>query len=239
MDWGLLLSRLTAVEGQGQCLYAAVHNIQTGACVAYEPPEIYPGVSESEVRELVSSHRDPLRMYSGGVNICRLRFTFLKMEGKNVILLRRPDAKCAVGFANTGRLSCRCRVSFPLLPWGRPDMTTARRTKFNATTAPIWPIRNGPSDWDPEKRQDQEYDGPPGMEPDGIIESNWEEIIDNFDDMSLREELLRGIYAYGFEKPSAIQQRAIIPCIKGQAEDRRWVQACWLMPAACQSRPRK
>lgn len=27
--------------------------------------------------------------------------------------------------------------------------------------------------------------------------------------------LLRGIYAYGFEKPSAIQQRAIIPCIKG------------------------
>ncbi|KAL1437811.1 hypothetical protein MTO96_048511 [Rhipicephalus appendiculatus] len=56
---------------------------------------------------------------------------------------------------------------------------------------------------------------PPGMEPDGIIESNWEEIIDNFDDMNLREELLRGIYAYGFEKPSAIQQRAIIPCIKG------------------------
>jgi len=26
---------------------------------------------------------------------------------------------------------------------------------------------------------------------------------------------LRGIYAYGFEKPSAIQQRAIIPCVKG------------------------
>ena len=32
--------------------------------------------------------------------------------------------------------------------------------------------------------------------------------------MSLKEELLRGIYAYGFEKPSAIQQRAIVPCIK-------------------------
>ncbi|XP_013779140.1 eukaryotic initiation factor 4A-I-like [Limulus polyphemus] len=67
-----------------------------------------------------------------------------------------------------------------------------------------------------ERRQgDQEYDGPPGMEPDGIIESNWEQVIDNFDDMNLREELLRGIYAYGFEKPSAIQQRAIVPCIKG------------------------
>jgi translation initiation factor 4A len=33
--------------------------------------------------------------------------------------------------------------------------------------------------------------------------------------MGLKEDLLRGIYAYGFEKPSAIQQRAIMPCIKG------------------------
>merc|ERR1711979_72471 len=49
----------------------------------------------------------------------------------------------------------------------------------------------------------------------GVIDSNWDEVCENFDDMDLREELLRGIYAYGFEKPSAIQQRAIIPCIKG------------------------
>lgn len=47
------------------------------------------------------------------------------------------------------------------------------------------------------------------------FQSNWTEITDNFDDMNLKESLLRGIYAYGFEKPSAIQQRAIIPCIKG------------------------
>lgn len=40
--------------------------------------------------------------------------------------------------------------------------------------------------------------------------------MDSFDEMSLREALLRGIYAYGFEKPSAIQQRAIMPCIKGE-----------------------
>lgn len=39
--------------------------------------------------------------------------------------------------------------------------------------------------------------------------------MDNFDAMNLKEELLRGIYAYGFEKPSAIQQRAIMPCVKG------------------------
>ncbi|XP_030890002.1 eukaryotic initiation factor 4A-I [Leptonychotes weddellii] len=57
--------------------------------------------------------------------------------------------------------------------------------------------------------------GPDGMEPEGVIESNWNEIVDSFDDMNLSESLLRGIYAYGFEKPSAIQQRAILPCIKG------------------------
>jgi len=59
------------------------------------------------------------------------------------------------------------------------------------------------------------YDGPAGMDPEGVIDSNWDEVCENFDDMNLREELLRGIYAYGFEKPSAIQQRAIVPCVKG------------------------
>ncbi|XP_043467806.1 eukaryotic initiation factor 4A isoform X2 [Leptopilina heterotoma] len=70
---------------------------------------------------------------------------------------------------------------------------------------------NGPS----ESNEQPVYDGPPGMEPEGIIDSNWDIVVDNFDDMSLKEELLRGIYAYGFEKPSAIQQRAILPCVKG------------------------
>jgi len=53
-------------------------------------------------------------------------------------------------------------------------------------------------------------------QPDGEIESNWDQVIDNFDAMDLKPELLRGIYAYGFEKPSAIQQRAIMPVVKGR-----------------------
>lgn len=57
--------------------------------------------------------------------------------------------------------------------------------------------------------------GPGGL-TDADIESNWEEAIDAFDAMELPEELLRGIYAYGFEKPSAIQQRAIKPTILGK-----------------------
>jgi translation initiation factor 4A len=40
-------------------------------------------------------------------------------------------------------------------------------------------------------------------------------IYDSFDALGLREDLLRGIYAHGFEKPSAIQQRAIKPIIDG------------------------
>ena len=65
------------------------------------------------------------------------------------------------------------------------------------------------------------------------------QIVESFDAMGLKDELLRGIYAYGsrpgaggrrrrcgadgrpapragFEKPSAIQQRAIMPILKGR-----------------------
>ena len=45
---------------------------------------------------------------------------------------------------------------------------------------------------------------------------NKNDYVDSFEHMGLREPLLRGIYSYGFELPSAIQQRAIIPCCKGQ-----------------------
>lgn len=39
--------------------------------------------------------------------------------------------------------------------------------------------------------------------------------------MNLKEDLLRGIYAYGFEKPSAIQQRAIVPCVQSTQKSRK------------------
>lgn len=37
--------------------------------------------------------------------------------------------------------------------------------------------------------------------------------IKNWDDLNLKDNLLRGIYAYGFEKPSEIQKKAILPII--------------------------
>lgn len=33
--------------------------------------------------------------------------------------------------------------------------------------------------------------------------------------MGLKEEVLRGIYGYGFTKPSPIQQKGILPVIQG------------------------
>lgn len=50
---------------------------------------------------------------------------------------------------------------------------------------------------------------------DGEIESNWDQVVEKFDDLKLNDLLLRGIYAYGFERPSAIQARAIAPVLAG------------------------
>ena len=47
-------------------------------------------------------------------------------------------------------------------------------------------------------------------------ESNWDDAISSFDDMELPESLLRGIYAHGFEKPTAIQQRGIKAVMSGR-----------------------
>lgn len=53
------------------------------------------------------------------------------------------------------------------------------------------------------------------MVTDGKIKSNWTQVVKKFDDMGLKEDLLHGIYGYGFEKPSSIQQRGIMPILAG------------------------
>jgi len=58
-------------------------------------------------------------------------------------------------------------------------------------------------------------DAAPPADDSGITTEGVIRLAANFDDMNLRENLLRGIYAYGFEKPSAIQQRAILPVLEG------------------------
>ena len=41
-------------------------------------------------------------------------------------------------------------------------------------------------------------------------------IITTWDDLNLPDDLLRGIYAYGFERPSSIQQKAVYPIVCGR-----------------------
>lgn len=68
-----------------------------------------------------------------------------------------------------------------------------------------------------------------GMEMDDDMEPTYDEgeglafetskgisVLKKFSDMGLRQQVLRGLYQYGFEKPSAIQQRAIVPIAAGR-----------------------
>jgi translation initiation factor 4A len=43
-----------------------------------------------------------------------------------------------------------------------------------------------------------------------------ERIIENWDELNIKQELLRGIFAYGFEKPSEIQKKSIPIMISGK-----------------------
>jgi len=69
----------------------------------------------------------------------------------------------------------------------------------------------------PAKKEEQN-DGEDQVEvkDDGSGETKWTKTAETFDDMNLRDDLLRGIYAYGFEKPSAIQKKGILPILAGK-----------------------
>ena len=61
-------------------------------------------------------------------------------------------------------------------------------------------------------------------------EDNWDEVkpsqeemiapetckVETWDDFHLRDDLLRGIFGYGFESPSEIQKKAILPLMSGK-----------------------
>merc|ERR1712228_144397 len=65
-----------------------------------------------------------------------------------------------------------------------------------------------------QQQQDNNNPDDQKMQKTDQFETNWQEVVESFDLMKLKEDLLRGIYAYGFEKPSAIQQRGILPVIQ-------------------------
>ena len=62
------------------------------------------------------------------------------------------------------------------------------------------------------KKREGEGEG----EDESIFETNWDESVEKFDDLNLKEEVLRGVFGYGFERPSPIQQKAILPVLQGR-----------------------
>merc|ERR1712048_1476740 len=69
----------------------------------------------------------------------------------------------------------------------------------------------------PEKTQNQE-DAPAedvGLQ-ENLIESSWDESVQKFEELNLHKDLLRGIFGFGFAKPSVIQQKGILPILKGK-----------------------
>ena len=81
------------------------------------------------------------------------------------------------------------------------DKTDAEEQTQNKT--PVEEEKKGDQDGNTEEK-DEEY-----------LKPNWDESVDKFDDMGLKEEVLRGIYGYGFNKPTPIQQKGILPVIQG------------------------
>jgi translation initiation factor 4A len=49
-----------------------------------------------------------------------------------------------------------------------------------------------------------------------LVFDSSEHVINSWDELEIEPKILRGIFAYGFEKPSPIQQRAIKPVIEGR-----------------------
>jgi translation initiation factor 4A len=54
------------------------------------------------------------------------------------------------------------------------------------------------------------------VENEETFQTNWDLEVKSFDEMGLKEDVLRGIFGYGFKEPSPIQQRGILPIIQGK-----------------------
>lgn len=66
-----------------------------------------------------------------------------------------------------------------------------------------------------ESKSAQKKVDPQILDEEMVIEASEKlELVESFDALNLNEQLLRGLYAYGFNKPSAVQKRAILPIIR-------------------------
>ena len=57
--------------------------------------------------------------------------------------------------------------------------------------------------------------GEPSAEASAEAKHAFTAVCESFDTMGLSDTVLRGVYAYGFERPSEVQKKAIAPVIAG------------------------
>lgn len=84
-------------------------------------------------------------------------------------------------------------------------------------------VATGSSNWAEEPLEEsktnknaQSYNSTTGQASKTTSDEYEVQVYESFDDMQLPEPLLRGIYGYGFEKPSQIQMKAIVPIVQGR-----------------------
>ncbi len=110
-----------------------------------------------------------------------------RTAGLLVLCMQRLEEKEAVGAAAESM-------------WCLPPLPTAAAAHLTEAACPFPPCSKGGV---AEGDEQMEFETSKGVK-----------VVSSFDAMGLREDLLRGIYQFGFEKPSAIQQRAILPIVQ-------------------------
>lgn len=87
------------------------------------------------------------------------------------------------------------------------------------TTQPSYNRRNRQHD---QRQQQQQQQQPPQQQPPvprpPVVDSTDYDTVDvkNWDELEITPDLLRGIYAYGYETLSPIQKKAIVPILNGR-----------------------
>jgi hypothetical protein len=103
------------------------------------------------------------------------------------------------------RLNFYGRVFTRNIKKNRAKKSEAKKEETKGEEIKVLPVEGKEEDKTlPEEKKSEETE----------IESNWFDKEDSFDQLGLKEDLLRGIYGYGFTKPSPIQQKGILPLLK-------------------------
>ena len=65
------------------------------------------------------------------------------------------------------------------------------------------------------KKETSKEESKEKKESEPELETDFQE-IEKFEDLEIDEKIIRGVFSYGFEKPSPIQKKAVRPVLSGR-----------------------